>query len=58
MTINDLSLTEYDLVIHKNEAALKQLVRDGKRLELRQAYKAIFDAAFHAIQRLDQYERV
>jgi hypothetical protein len=57
MTINDLSLTEYDLVIHKNEVRLKQLMRDGEKAELRKAYKAIFDAAFHAIQRLDQYER-
>lgn len=58
MTINDLSLTEYDLVIHNNELKLKQLTRDGDRLALRKAYKAIFDASFHAIQRLDQYERV
>lgn len=58
MTVNDLTLTEHDLVIHKNEAVLKQLVRDGKLPELRKAYKAIFDASFHAIQRLDEYERV
>ncbi len=57
MTINDLSLTELDLVIHRNEVKLKQLVRDGDRLSLRKAYKEIFDASFNAIQRLDEYER-
>jgi hypothetical protein len=54
VTINDIPLTQCSRAIHNNEIVLDRLTRDGKKEELRDAYKRILEAAFHAINRLDK----
>ena len=57
MTINDIPLTECSRAIHNNEQVLDRITRDGDKTALRAAYKEIFAASFHALERLDQIER-
>lgn len=57
MTLNDMELTECSRAIHNADGELDRLTRENQREELRKRFKLIFEASWHALNRLDEYER-
>ena len=57
MTINDIPLTHCSRTVHNCEIVIDRLTRDNQRQELRDTYKKLLEAAFLAIERLDELER-